>query len=168
MRPPYLTASQLKLAAMNYAVRTWDAEIVIDECNGGMYDVLAILKDRKTIDIEVKISISDLKHDLIKPKHLGYQSGYGEANYFVFAVTEEISKSATEFIRQEVPYAGLIMTLERYWLFGKNMYVSDMKTVIRRKLIHNRLLDDKDYKRYIENIARRYVHLFAKIHGISE
>ena len=83
-----------------------------DNCSawGEPADVLVVTDARLLYEIEVKISISDLKHDAVKRKHSYFANGNDKhaVNRFYFAVPKEIAAPAEEIIEKMYPYAGLL------------------------------------------------------------
>ena len=93
---------------------------------GELSDVLVVTDARRLYEIEVKISISDLKHDADKQKHQLFKNGISSrdiyegrfsphtlvvnqpVNRFYFAVPKEIWVPAEEIIERMYPYAGLL------------------------------------------------------------
>jgi hypothetical protein len=83
-----------------------------DNCSswGEPADVLVVTDARLLYEIEVKISISDLKHDMVKRKHTYFANGNEKhaVNRFYFAVPKEIAEEALSIIEKMYPYAGLL------------------------------------------------------------
>ncbi len=75
-------------------------------------DVLVVNERRFLIEIEVKVSIQDLKRDQKKRKHQFFasQSYYKPfpVNRFFFAVPQELTGKALDIIESTYPYAGLL------------------------------------------------------------
>lgn len=89
----------------------------------GMYraDVFGATEN-ESIEIEVKISISDFKNDFKnkQSKHLKYQAGQDQwgtvPNRVYFAVPEKLQVQALEILINQGPHYGLIvLTEDEYW-----------------------------------------------------
>jgi hypothetical protein len=117
---------------------------------GELSDVLVVTDARRLYEIEVKISITDLKRDVDKRKHTAFRDGLSSydtggryfppgtfihkqpVNRFYFAVPQEIWVPAEEIIERLYPYAGLLSV--------HGGYVDHKK---QAKLIHNNKLSFK-------------------------
>ena len=81
-------------------------------------DVLIITKSRYLIEVEVKLTMSDLRKDQYKPKHRQFKSPLPDqlvpqrnpTHWFYFAVPKEIANKAVEVCEKIYPYAGVIGT----------------------------------------------------------
>ncbi len=78
--------------------------------NGQPADVLIITESRMLYEVEVKVTISDLRSDINKSKHAWFTRYPTEQPVynFYFAVPEEIGEKAREICEERYPYAGLI------------------------------------------------------------
>jgi hypothetical protein len=75
-------------------------------------DILAIDKHRMLYEVEVKISLSDLKANRKKQEHYDYSRGYSHfVHMFYFAVPYDLGNQAKLVISDFFPYAG-ILTIE--------------------------------------------------------
>ncbi len=84
-----------------------------DRCQwsqGEPADVLAVTNARLLYEIEVKISLTDLKNDIKKKKHQIISRYPGELpiHCFYFAVPDDLTNPALEIIKEVYPYAGLL------------------------------------------------------------
>lgn len=77
---------------------------------GGQADILVVTRDRYLIQIEVKVSISDLRKDKHKKHHYHLFNDTGEypSRYFYFAVPQELGVDIALICDQLYPYAGVI------------------------------------------------------------
>jgi hypothetical protein len=77
---------------------------------GELADVMVVTDHRLLYEIEVKITIADLKRDVDKHKHTGFKNGDTRhpVSRFYFAVPKEIWVPALEIIENIYPYAGLL------------------------------------------------------------
>lgn len=119
-----MTSTQLKAIFASYwrYVRQCPVVALEARCNltswGGEFaDILAIDQKRMVIETEVKISLSDLKHDREKRKHYFFlnDSGTRPTNYFYFAVPKDIANAARLICDDFYPYAGLLATDSNEW-----------------------------------------------------
>ena len=88
----------------------------------GLSDVTAVTLDKRlSYEVEVKISISDLKADFKKHKHRIIKKGakdfksyyYYFSNYFYFCVPEGILEKTMNIVNQQnVPYYGIIKIID--------------------------------------------------------
>jgi len=105
------TSTFLKAIAANYLRYQKHCILVISERDLGSIsspDVLAVTKDRRLIEIEVKISLDDFKKDAKKKKWGFFKFGekYGFktttfANQFYYIVPPNLKEKALEFIAHE-------------------------------------------------------------------
>jgi len=104
--------------------------------DGGAADLLAVNKKRQLIEVEVKISLADLRADRKKAKHEYYrklhelpyknkQRRFGQevsfepleypTNLFYFAVPWELANKAKLMCEDIYPYAGLLSNQENWY-----------------------------------------------------
>lgn len=108
--------------------------ILATEYPWGNSDVVAVTEKGRIIETEVKISISDLRHDLKKPKHHDLREAYDrpgaetetpamprlfsyspqfrldvKVHRFFFAVPVDIAERAEAVVRELFPYAGMLV-----------------------------------------------------------
>lgn len=80
--------------------------------DGGQADVLVITKDRLLIEVEVKLSIDDVRRDRNKLKHRSFRdfSQYFSypTHYFYFAVPKELANKVAIICAQLYTYAGVL------------------------------------------------------------
>ncbi|GAH32082.1 unnamed protein product, partial [marine sediment metagenome] len=78
--------------------------------DGGQADVLAVDKHRLLIEVEVKLTLADLKRDRHKLKHQNYRDNL--VNYptylFYFAISRALANQAVLVCEQLYPYAGVL------------------------------------------------------------
>jgi len=74
-------------------------------------DLLVVTESRMLYEIEVKVSISDLKHDFKKRKHQSFvnRPSYLPVYKFYFAVPDDMAIKAKELCEDMYPYAGLLV-----------------------------------------------------------
>lgn len=118
-------SDELKILVMGYWRFNRNCPIVASEYNYGDADVLSVTQAGLVIETEIKVSLSDLKREVNKSKHLAMQRefdlfqehesdhpyirGAPRRHYFYFAVPQELKKKAEVIIAQEYPYAGLLV-----------------------------------------------------------
>ena len=73
-------------------------------------DILVVNNDRQLMEIEVKVNLTDLKHDAKKKKHQSFLYRTTSTTYFYFAVPREIANKAKPICDDLFPYAGIIGT----------------------------------------------------------
>jgi len=73
-------------------------------------DILIVTESRMLYEVEVKVSLSDLKSDRHKSKHWTFTNSPDSLPVykFYFAVPQEISNAALDICREYYPYAGLL------------------------------------------------------------
>lgn len=110
------TAAEMKTLLMCYWRFQRQCYIVAQEFSRGDADIIAFSrKGRNIYETEVKISIADMRRDRNKPKHYGQGQFWGGdqrsiwANYFYFAVPENIKERALKVCLELFPYAGLLI-----------------------------------------------------------
>ncbi len=74
-KPIKINADGIKAAVATYFRYTCQHPIIAFEAPGagGVADVLVVTRSRRLIEIEVKVSLSDLRRDVKKSKHRYYQ-----------------------------------------------------------------------------------------------
>lgn len=78
--------------------------------DGGQADILAVDKSRLLIEIEVKLTLADLKRDRHKLKHRNYRDNlvHYPTRLFYFAVPRALANQAKLICDQLYPYAGIL------------------------------------------------------------
>lgn len=76
----------------------------------GLADVLVVTSDNFLIEVEVKVSMADLKRDKKKYKHQMSEMERSQkpTHYFYFAVPRELANEAVAICDQLYPYAGVM------------------------------------------------------------
>jgi hypothetical protein len=112
-----MNADEIKAAVAAYfrydkqaALIAFEASDHLSGWSGEPADVLVVTDSRLLYEIEVKITLSDLKHDEVKNKHRHFRTD--DKNYpvnrFFFAVPNEIAVNAEEICEKMYPYAGIL------------------------------------------------------------
>lgn len=111
------TSAEIKSTVAGYFRYKGQCPIVAFEASdklrwstGEPADVLVISESRMLYEIEVKVSLSDLKHDVLKSKHRWFSSSPETypVNRFYFAVPDDLEGKALEVCKELYPYAGLL------------------------------------------------------------
>ena len=140
-----ITADQIKANIASYWRYVKQCPVVALEVNsqlgewtGEAADVLAVNKNRYLIETEVKVSMSDLKRDVRKRKHIAFRAGHSVTRYFYFAVPIDIANNAKDICADLYPYAGILGTngLDEY---GVKVY-RQAKPLSGKKLNYSRVL----------------------------
>lgn len=111
------------------------------ECSSS--DVLTITKSLMITETEVKVSIGDMRRE-VKTKFCKHSRmmAFGEqhrllmpsANYFYFAVPEELKEKALNVCQERYPYAGLLIYKNGVGdFYSPSLIVSVVKTAKRFK-----------------------------------
>lgn len=122
-----MNAGQVKAAVMAYWRYSRQCPIVTMETspmlatynNDGQADVMVMNKERQLIEVEVKISLDDLRRDYKKAVHRSLLAEYRKEmpawhkkvpiSYFYFAVPRDIGEAASHICDDRYPYAGLMV-----------------------------------------------------------
>lgn len=121
--------------------------------NYGISDVLCISKDgTKIVDVEIKISIQDLKADFKnkQSKHKLLPEGMGLSNYFYFCVPKDILEETQNIVGRDNKYGILLwnpVSDSPDYLLGED----DITVVKSAK--------DMGYRRNAEKTARHNLNL---------
>lgn len=100
LRKPLLTNPLYE--ALNLFFYDWESDYLALSRNGYVYEA------------EIKVSRTDFKADLRKPKHEALRTpGARRPNYFCYVCPEGV---ATEEDLKDIPYAGLIIISDGGWL----------------------------------------------------
>jgi len=151
---PKLTikAPQIKaclLAKYRFTKQALCATEVMTTHKGGIADFLALIKNKRQCEIhevEIKVSIADLKADIKKPKWK-VTPGRRIPHYFYFAVPAAIANEAKAYISTAHPLAGLIVCeATRHGMCPEDMLL----TVKRPTRLHN-----AKHKRTFTKMANR-------------
>lgn len=113
-----VSAEKIKAAVAAYWRYTRQCPLVALEANcrlqsfsdGGQADVLVVTKERYLMEVEVKISMEDLRRDHEKRKHLSFRYGLPKypTRHFYFAVPKELANRVILVCDQLYPYAGVL------------------------------------------------------------
>lgn len=137
-------------------------------------DLLIVNKRGRLIVCEVKISISDLRHDIEKPKHeefycltgLPLLPGQRErkadeltASNFYFGVPQELIEKAIKVRNELYPYAGLISVRE-----STRQFRGHQVTVVEDpKLIHDKQLNVRSLARFVKAQSASIANAYARL-----
>ena len=112
-----MTANEVKAMVAGYYRYKKQCPVIAFEASdwarfraGEPADVLAVTESRMLYEIEVKVSLSDLKGDKKKRKHYHFlnNTGYIPVYQFYYAVPEELVNKALAICEEYYPYAGLL------------------------------------------------------------
>jgi hypothetical protein len=144
---PETDAMDIKTLLLQYFRFNRGCNLVSYEYKYGHIDVIACnIKQQIAYEIEIKISINDLKNELKKHKYAldTHELLKVEGNYFYFAVPEPIKLKAKEIIEAKFPHAGLLCVhnyiplLEKYNKpYAPYYYVTE---IIEPKKVSGRIL----------------------------
>lgn len=134
-----LCSDDLKSAVASYFRYEEQAALIAFEASDSLLwggepaDVLVLTEGRHLYEIEVKISLSDLRHDKIKSKHARFYSSVTHpVNRFYFAVPKEMAEESKRIVERMYPYAGVLSV---------NGY--SVESVKKVKTLHSRRLSLK-------------------------
>jgi len=150
--------------------------------NGGLADILAVSKQGYLIEVEVKISLSDMKADRKKPKHEYYrklceipynnkQRRWGKivevepeeypTHMFYFAIPHRLLNNAKLLCEDMYPYAGLLTDVTTVW----SNQPSTTKMAVRReaKILNHRKLSLLEATRMAKGQSATIVRLLDQI-----
>jgi len=88
----------------------FEAQVKLDWGYTDQADVLVVTKDRRLVETEVKVSVSDFRKDKNKPRHRFFSNGggYYPTAYFYFAVPKELANQISLLCDTLYPYAGVL------------------------------------------------------------
>ncbi len=113
-----LTALEIKAMVAGYFRYKCPCPIIALEASnklkwaeGEPADILVVTKSRMLYEIEVKISISDLRGDIKKNKHYSFlnRPSWLPIYKYYFAVSKELADKALAICNELYPYAGLLV-----------------------------------------------------------
>jgi hypothetical protein len=134
-------------------------------------DVLVMKADRLAWEIEVKVSLDDLRRDKEKASKHRYmellhdgssnsgQAPHWIASRFSFAVPHEIHAQAEEIIEERYPYAGLLS------VYSRKPFLPKVWTERESARLHETPLDDRFFWIVVKaqsSTLVRYMDLAAK------
>jgi len=114
-----INADEVKLAVLMYLryEKQYPLVALESDCNlntyGPLADVMAVDKERRLVEVEVKVTLADFRRDKKKRKHSllsREDNGYLPTSYFYFAVPTEIANKVAFECAQLYPYAGVLGT----------------------------------------------------------
>lgn len=128
--------------------------------DGGAADLLAVDNTRQVIEVEIKVSISDLRADRKKEKHEYFRKLHGmpykqkknryfgdirlrepleyPTHLFYYAFPEELINSATPICDDLFPYAGILYPSVSVYGYGEHKYERNFVAVKKKaKPLHN-------------------------------
>lgn len=158
-----LETLKIKAALVSYFRFKKGHSIVCTEFNYGSADVLSISDNEQEIyEVEVKVSLSDLKREPSKgkhkrhPQHLAYSK---PCMFFSLAVPEALEAQAKEICKQYFPYAGLFVVRDgNYSSYGTPGVI----TIIKAQPLIPHLskdLREKIIRGMANNLAKLYYDL---------
>jgi hypothetical protein len=150
-----LTSNEIKTALYNHFRFKKQYIYIADEVEYS--DFLIINKNNIITEIEIKISISDLKADFKKEIHkiikVDKNIDWVKSNYFYFCVPEEISEKALNIISDEDNRYGLyIIGKSIKTIFKQNIYSVFKKK--KAKLLRKNI-DEKEINKVKDEICAR-------------
>lgn len=169
-----LTSKEIKAALCQWASFQHSPLLVMDEFANafGYSDIGIVLKSMMWIDVEIKISISDLKAELKKPRHKVWDHAKFNSpnlpNYYVFCVRSDIAESAEPFIREHWPKAGI---LTAHLVVPENYYTKPEKRGIpvctirickKMQRIHTGKIDKERLFNSYRSMSFRYARLYVE------
>ena len=113
-----LTALEIKAMVAGYfrykkqcPVVAFEASNKLKWADGELADILVVSESRMLYEIEVKVSLSDLRGDRKKRKHNSFLEGpsYLPTYKYYFAVSKELADKALDICNELYPYAGLLV-----------------------------------------------------------
>jgi len=160
-----LDSGAIKSGLFNYAVRTWHPLLIIDEVsvNRGFADIFVLKQNMQSIEIEIKVSLSDLTCNELK-KHK-YNMEFWKrnpryehiTNYFYFTVPNNLKDKSLAFINDNIPFAGLITCIN----------INSLRVVKRAKKLHDRNMTTEKFMEYQSIQARKYAWIKSTQMGLK-
>jgi len=160
-----MTANEIIVDLFKYIDESWVVKFILTEASMGNYKADLIFMQRHGLmsEIEVKVSMSDLKAELKKTK---WGFGLYETNlnsgvagkvpsYFYFCIPKSMQDKALPFIEKHWKFAGVLTCDE----------TGTIESVKRSKCIHNFHLSEDQERRYRDAIASRYRSLYKKLYS---
>lgn len=139
-----MRASQLKSEALAWLRYVKRCTVIATECGNFHADVLGV-GDGFTVEVETKISVSDLRADFKKTKHILYQGGVPGTwvpNFFYVLVPVDIQEKALAVLEEKGPKYGLLVFEEnKYALDGRKCKVVKRPQKLHAGLPRDRLRD---------------------------
>lgn len=158
-----MIAEEMKILLMCYWRFVRGCPVVATEFDYGYADVIALSRRGRIIhETEVKVSITDMKADLRKPKHHHQQDLFGKAvkqmwaNYFYFAVPGNIREEALKVCQELFPYAGLIVvgSYDSYLEKNARPYTPPPIEVIKKpQYLHAEEMDEERLFKLIKGMS---------------
>jgi hypothetical protein len=150
--------------------------------DGGAADVLAVNKNRYIIEVEVKISLADMRADRKKAKHEYYRKLCGmtyntkhkrfgqiveiepeeyPTHWFYFAVPHELFNDAKILCENIYPYAGLLTDVTTSWSDGTK--TTDAKVRREARTLNHRKITLAEAIRLARGQSATVVRLMKEI-----
>ncbi len=126
-------------------------------------DLLTVDKAGFLTEVEIKVSLSDLRRDASKRKHWWFNRGETTVRlprrHFYFAVPKEIANKVTLLCENKYPYAGVLGT------DGGNG--GDVDTYKKARDLKTRALSETDLHELVKQQSGTLCRLAMKMNGIS-
>ena len=130
--------------------------------HGGIADILAVSDDlKKSYEVEVKISISDLRADFKKHKQ---KSNYhkNKANYFYFCFPKNLLEKALPIIEAQNVKYGIITYDDRENLSLNVVPEAKLSVYKRARKLHNNT-NDILYKTVVKRVVSELIKMYDKL-----
>ncbi len=141
------------------------------ECRGYQYVATEFLNmdvsawdGKNLVEIEVKVSIQDLKSDFNKDKWVFYSpdlvNSYCVPNKFYYAITKEISEKAIPLIEKQFPNFGIMIVNPVEIELRKE---SKLVTVVKEsKFIHREVMSRENEMRFVSRVCGEIIYFRKK------
>jgi hypothetical protein len=151
-------------------------------------DILVVTGSRKKVIVEIKVSIADLRHDILKPKHASIRQALGLPflaeqermftvtyperyipNSFYFAITARMwnTEKVREILTTTYPYAGVISVMSMGGIPGRaSEVVKQAQELKKTKLTLIQI--SKLVKAQSASLANAYAHLAEQAANLKE
>jgi hypothetical protein len=164
-----MNAKQIKAGLYQFATYDIRSLFVMDEFGHycGLSDMAVVLPSHFWIDIEIKVSIADLKTEHKKVRHnfwndTEWQSLGRVPNYFAFCVPLELLDRARPIIEAGWPFAGIFSATWVIPRHNANHPFCRIKREKKIKRIHGQKLSDEIILRHAHNLSYRYAKIWCE------
>jgi len=170
-----IRAEQIKAAVASYyryerqyPLVAFEVSSQLEGWAGEVADVLVVDQHRHLIEVEVKLSIADLKRDVKKLKHQAFRNTIKgntmirrmPTHLFYFAVPQEIANKVKPICDEFFPYAGIMAV--------NGLYSHTVEVYRNPKVLSGRRLDVTEALRMVRGQSATICRLATRIEELLQ
>lgn len=159
-----LPAEIVKMNVISYWRFTRHALVVSMEADFHHYDVAVISRDRKLIEVEVKVSLADMRREELKRKHQrAILFTDSLPHYFYFAVPFGLIDEIMPIVQEKYSYAGVLACPDQLDDRKGGWLAPRVASWRRPQLRTRRQLNPNEIFTIAESCSSQLCHAYAKL-----